>query len=242
MRFKLISCEVFYREMCSAVAHSPNQVDVEFVPRSLHDCAGPMRQTLQQMIDALDHTRYDAILLGYGLCGTGIAGLIARKIPIVIPRAHDCITLFLGSKERYADYFQKNPGVYFLTTGWLERGENNVTVNQLPLNYSYAKLVAKYGREKADYLSQELGRYQTHYTQFSFIEMGLEPNDGFERKTLQEASRRGWKFEKIRGDMKLIRRLLDGDWAEQDFLVVSPGHRVIAQYDEGILGTEPAEA
>ena len=30
MRLKLISCEIFYREMCWAVARSPNQVDIEF--------------------------------------------------------------------------------------------------------------------------------------------------------------------------------------------------------------------
>jgi hypothetical protein len=228
--------------MCSAVAQSANQVDVEFVPRSLHDCAGPMRQALQQMIDAVSAERYEAILLGYGLCGNGVTGLIARKLPIVIPRAHDCITLFLGSKERYSDYFEKNPGVYFMTTGWLERRESNEALNQLPLNYSYAKLVAKYGREDAEYLAEELGRYKTHYTQFSFIEMGVEPNDQFERQTMQEASRRGWRFEKIRGDMRLIRRLVDADWDEKDFLIVPPGHRVIAQYDEGILGAEPAEA
>ena len=49
MRFKLISCEVLYREMCGAVANSPHQVDVEFLPKGLHDsgCAS-MRKRLQE--------------------------------------------------------------------------------------------------------------------------------------------------------------------------------------------------
>ena len=37
MQLKLIACEIFYREMCAAVARSPNQVDVEFLPKGLHD-------------------------------------------------------------------------------------------------------------------------------------------------------------------------------------------------------------
>ena len=37
MRLKLIACEIFYRELCAAVARSINQVDIEFVPKGLHD-------------------------------------------------------------------------------------------------------------------------------------------------------------------------------------------------------------
>jgi hypothetical protein len=50
-------------------------------------------------------------------------GLTARTIPLVFPRAHVCITLFFGNKERYLEYFYANPGVYFKTTGWIERGD-----------------------------------------------------------------------------------------------------------------------
>jgi len=37
VRLKLISCEIFYREMCAAVARSPHLVDIEFLPKGLHD-------------------------------------------------------------------------------------------------------------------------------------------------------------------------------------------------------------
>ena len=37
MRLKLIACEIFYRELCAAVARSVNQVDIEFLPKGLHD-------------------------------------------------------------------------------------------------------------------------------------------------------------------------------------------------------------
>jgi hypothetical protein len=228
-----------YREMCAAVAQSVHAVDLEFLPRDIHNCASVMRSRLQELIDNVDPEKYDAILLGYGLCGNGVAGLEARWLPLVIPRAHDCITLFLGSKERYSEYFARNRGVYFKTTGWVERSATADDANQLPLSYNYNQLVARYGVENADFLREELDSYRLKYTQFTFIEMGVEPNASFERKTLQEAAQRGWKFEKVKGDMRLIRDLVNGQWSDSDFLVVQPGRRVVVQYDDGILGTEP---
>ena len=98
MRLKIIACEVLCREICLLAAGSPNQVDVEFLPKGLHDMRSVrMLERLQQTLDAVDGTRYDAVAFGYALCGNGLAGLAARSIPVVLPRAHDCITLFLGS-------------------------------------------------------------------------------------------------------------------------------------------------
>ncbi|MFV1980286.1 MAG: DUF1638 domain-containing protein [Rhodothermia bacterium] len=31
----------------------------------------------------------------------------------VLPRAHDCITLLMGSRTRYLEYFKAHPGTYF---------------------------------------------------------------------------------------------------------------------------------
>ena len=247
MRLKLISCEIFYREMCAAVARSPNQVDIEFLPKGLHDMgAEGMRSGLQAAVDGTDGSRYEAALLGYALCGNGLAGLTARSVPLVAPRAHDCITLFLGSKERYLDYFQQHPGVYFKTSGWIERGDSLQQLRHFSIQdkmgmvYTYEELVARYGEDNARYLYEELGECRRNYRQLTFIEMGVEPDDRFERRTQEEAARRGWKFEKVQGDMALIQRLVDGRWDERDFLVVPPGWRIVARYDEAIIGAEKA--
>ena len=37
MKLKLIACEVLSREMWFAAARAPHQVDVEFLPKGLHD-------------------------------------------------------------------------------------------------------------------------------------------------------------------------------------------------------------
>jgi len=125
MRILLIGCEVIIRELCDAVARSPHVVDARFLSKGLHDRgARAMRAGLQAAIDEAeaDAEKYDAIALGYGLCGNGRAGLEARSVPLVLPRPHDCITLLMGSRTEFERYFQDHPGVYYRSTGWVERG------------------------------------------------------------------------------------------------------------------------
>jgi hypothetical protein len=247
MRLKLVSCEVLHREMCAVIARSPNEVDVEFLPKGLHDlgCLS-MRKRLQEAIDHADPERYEAVLLGYALCGNGTAGLTARTLPLVIPRAHDCIALLMGSRERYQNYFEQNQGVYFRSTGWLERGQDleqetlRIVRNKTGAGYTRDELVLRYGEENGQYLFDELNAYQTAYRQLTYIATGLEPDDRFERQARQEAARKGWEFERVEGNLDLFERLLAGDWNEENFLIVPPGWRVTATYGSGILDKEPS--
>lgn len=247
MRLALVSCEIFYREMCAEIARSPHQVDVTFLPKGLHDIGqSQMLPRLQAAVDQIDPARYDAIILGYGLCNNGIAGLVARGLPLVIPRAHDCIALFFGSRARYQEYFDAHPGTYFETAGWLERGQETGELRQLSIQHqvgmdmAYEELVAKFGEDNARYLYDTLCNMTRHYTNITFIGMGIEPDDRFERQAKAKAEERGWTFDKVAGDMNLFQRLLSGDWNDADFLVVPPGHRVAVKLDETIIRAEPA--
>ena len=242
MRLKLIACEIFYRELCAAVARSINQVDVEFLPKGLHDIGqAGMSARLKEVLTAVDETKYDAVLLGYALCSNGLVGLTARNIPLVVPRAHDCITLFLGSKERYLDYFQGHPGVYFKTSGWIERGEGLTQYHEDSIQHlsgmmqTYEQLAAKYGEDNARFLYDQLCNMLRNYSGLCYIEMGIEPDDRFERQARQQAAERGWTFEKLAGDMTLIQRLVDGPWDDGRFLVVPPGGCLAASFDERII-------
>ena len=241
MRLNLISCEVLYREMCSVIARSPHQVDVAFLPKGLHDLGSePMRRKLQECIDAVDPQQFDAVVMGYALCGNGLVGLCARTLPLVIPRAHDCIALLMGSRQKYKAYFDANSGVYFRSTGWLERGGDleQVFRDRTGLGHSLAELITRYGEDNGRYLYEQLTSYKHTYRQLTYIETGLEPDGSFEQRSREEAARKGWEFEKMAGSLALFEQLVSGEWPEQDFLVVKPGWRVAARYDDSVIAAE----
>lgn len=239
MRYKLISCEVLFREMCSVVARSPHQVDVEFLPKGLHDYGGAtMCAQLQQSVDGA--VGYDAVLMGYALCGNGIVGLHAREAPLVIPRAHDCIALLMGSRQKYQQHFEANSGVYYRSTGWLERGKslNQQVGQQTMIDATLADLIAKYGEDNGRYLFEELHHYQSAYSQLTFIATGLECDSRFEQEAREEAAEKKWRFERIVGSLDLFARLVNGDW-DADFLVVPPGASVVPSYNDGVIQIQP---
>jgi len=255
VRLKLIACEILHREFCAAVAESTNLVDIEFLPKGLHDMGSQgMSRRLKEVLAAVDEKEYDAVLFGYALCSNGLVGLTAGTVPLVIPRAHDCISLFLGSKERYLEYFQANPGAYFKTSGWIERGADleqldpesvkpksndpDSQATQSGMNMTYEQLVEKYGEENAKFLYEELCNMTRNYGQITFIEMGIGPDERFERQARELAKSNDWKFDKLTGDMSLIQALVDGPWDEDRFLVVQPGQHIAASFDEGIIKAE----
>ena len=121
MYLRVIACEVLAREVYLAAATSPHIVDVELVAKGLHETPEDLRAELQRRIDAVEGGKYDAVILAYGLCGNSTQGLMARSKPVVLVRAHDCITLYLGSRERYRAEFVEHPGTYYYSDDYVER-------------------------------------------------------------------------------------------------------------------------
>jgi hypothetical protein len=238
MRLKLISCEVLFREMCHACAHTPHQVDVEFLPKGLHDLGGrPMAAKIQEVVDRTPEGVYDAILLGYGLCGNGLDGLTARHTRLVLPRAHDCIALLMGSAERYQAYFEGNPGTFYRSTGWLERGKGlqQLTHSTMGFDESLEAMIHKYGEDNGRYLYEEMTRYRAQYNKLTFIETGMEASGMFIGEAAAEAEEKGWIFERLRGDLSWLRRLVEGEWTEAEFAVAGPGKQISASYDATVV-------
>ncbi len=240
MRLKVLCCEVFYREICSLIASSPHKCDVEFLPKGLHDIGSEkMSARLQEVLDAIDPGEYDAVAMVYGLCNNGTVGIRSTKLKLVIPKAHDCITLFMGSRDGYREYFDAHPGTYYRTSGWLERddasGAGETTVpQQLGMVTSYDELVEQYGEENAKFVMEAMGGGEQHYDRLTFIRMGIEGEDRFREQAREEADQRGWRFEELDGDMGLLRRLIHGEW-DDDFLVLEPGESLTPSYGDEVM-------
>lgn len=247
MRFKLISCEVFFREICLSMARTPHLIDVDFTDKGAHDRSDFLRQLLQEKIDQVETSgrTYDAILLGFGLCGNATLHLQARTIPLVIPRAHDCCTLFLGSRQRFQHYFKENPSMPFSSAGYMERGDTYVHEDGyqrlVGADHSFADMVEKYGEENARYIWETLHPPSASYDghKLVYIEVPETAHLGYAELCKQKAEADGKAFVLLTGDVRLLDMMVRGDWPESEFLVVQPGQQIKAVYDwEQILRAE----
>lgn len=246
MRIKCIGCDALARIVYQCAANSPHLVDVSLFKLGLHRTPADLQARLQQEIDASVGQGYDAIVMVYGLCGKATHGITARDAQVVIPRAHDCITLFLGGRARYTAEHEKAPGTYWYSQDYIERGTQDGTLTALGaagtddswnIENVYDEYVAKYGKDNADYLMEVMGAWRSHYNRAAYIDMGLGGSPDVEQTARSDAERRGWSFERVTGDMALVRRLLNGDW-DSDFLVLQPGQKLGMSYDEDVIRAE----
>lgn len=244
MHLKAIVCQVMSREMEIVAPRSPHSVEVEVLTMGLHDLGTGMRPHLQERIDAADGCGYDAVLLGYGLCGRGTEGLRARSTRLVLPRVHDCIGILMGGHRTYQAYFEEHPGVYYRSPGWTEFQKPDLgwlqpaqTSAKHPLGERRTReeLVAQYGEENGKYLFEQFRAYRRHYSGLTYISTGTKSDDRCRAAARAEAEREGWAFEEIQGSVALLQRMVNGDWDAAEFLVVAPGEAVRAAPGDSIV-------
>ena len=236
--YKIIACHVLWREICYYASLSKNVFDFHFLKQGLHNTPEILKKELQESIDNAGD-EFSAILIGYGLCSNGVVGIEAHKTKLVVARGHDCITHLLGSKERYKEYFDAHPGTYWYTPGWID---TNGQPGQKRYERIYQSYVEKYGEDNAQYLMDMEQGWFKEYSNAAYTDLGFGENDHYKEYTKQCAEWLGWDYDELLGDPRLIKSLVDGDWNSEDFLIVEPGQRIVASYDEGIIRAEEIES
>ncbi len=223
-----------WREMSFYAAQSGNVIDYHFLDQGLHLEPDKLRTEVQAAIDQGTGNGYDGVLLGYGLCSNGIAGLEAKGTQLIIPRAHDCITLLLGSKERYREYFDDNPTAYWYSPGWIDTGTQP---SKKRVESTLAFYRKQYGDDNAEYLMETLENWTTKYNKATYVDLGVGKRENYLSYTRQCAKEMGWKFEELEGDPSLLCSMLEGKWSDDKFLTVEPGRQVQADVNNGIIKT-----
>ena len=205
-RYHVIACHVLWRELCHFASLSPHVFTFNFVKQGLHNTPELLKVQLQTAVDEAPE-ECDAVLLGYGLCSNGAAGVVARSKPLVIPRAHDCITFFLGSKERYREYFDAHPGTYWYTPGWIEC---SLQPGLERYNFLRRDYVEKYGEDNADYLMEMEQGWMKEYSNAAYIDLGFSDTVRFKEYTRECAQWLGWKTDELQGDSRMIQAFVGG--------------------------------
>jgi len=252
---KVLACEVAQREICHMVSRSRHLIDLEFLPIGYHDDPKSGHSNLQLRIDSVESGRYDAILLGYGLCNRILAGITSRELPLVIPRAHDCLTFFLGSRQRQAEVHHSCPGTFYFTSGWLEVAQRRTLASKgpeamrkvsddvttqptfLPAQPTFEELAAKYGEDNARYLVDLTQQWSQSYERGLLIDFDFAASLDLCERTASICKQRGWRFERMPGDLGLLERWLDGRWDPKEFLIVQPSEKVYPTADDDVMAS-----
>lgn len=226
----VIACQVL-QDLLDRMLPQDLAQKVIYMDYGLHRVPSKMPGTLQEVIDNLEEP--SLVVLGYGLCGTGLKGVRAGNHTLLVPRVDDCIALLLGSYAAYLREFQAVPGTYYLSKGWLESGSH-------PLK-EYNEYVVRYGAEQAMWVMDQ--QYQ-HYERLVLVAHSQEDLEAY-RPQAEEVARfcRRWgmRYEELLGSDAYVKQLVDVilsqaggsvtalDKANGDFLIIPPGGEIQQQ-------------
>ena len=207
----LIACRIMEPELNRILAEGGDGVWVVYLEQSLHRTPKRLLDLLQERIDQVEQTA-EQIVLGYGLCSNGVVGVRAGRQGLIIPRCHDCISLFLGSPERYQEIFLERPGTYYLTPGWIAEGQDPLGLIE--------EHVPRYDRETARWVIEEELR---HYTHITLIDTGTPDMDRCRNRAMENAAALKKQYEEIPGRLDYFRQLLRGPYPADRFIHLPPG-------------------
>ncbi len=229
-----ITCAVLEDELRHLAEALEADVAIEVLEQGLHNEPDRLREQLQAAIDRAEqaYPKARTVTLGYGLCSRGTEGVRTTRCKLVVPRAHDCITLLLGSRQRYQDYVDQHPGTYWYSPGW---NRCHIPPGKERYQQRHAEYAAKYGEENADYLMQAMEQWYQEYNRATYVDLGIGVTDRDIQYTQDCARWLGWSFDRQHGDPGLLSRLLTGPWPDEHFLTLQPGQMFMLTADERVI-------
>lgn len=222
--YALLACDVFKEELVAFGGAKPPWVRAEYLEMGLHDQPDKLRVEVQAAIARLEvDPKIEYVVLAYGLCGNGLLGIQAERCPLVLPRAHDCVSILLGGMESHSAVLKENSGTYFYTPGWV-RGK------RVPGPDREAYLREIYGgrypddEEMVDDLVEADASTFVHHNCAAYVD--VTANAGAENYCKDCAKHLGWNFRRLKGDPSMLRNLITGDWTADRYLIIQPGHQI----------------
>lgn len=241
----LIGCGVLAPDMKQIAAKLNIPLAMNFLPGGLHDRPEELRTRLQDAInEAAKDEACSRIVVGYGICGRGSVGIKAPHVPLVFPRVHDCIAIFMGSDRAYKKEFAKYPGTFYLSAGWYrEKGrpkqneDRKVWIGSESLGC--LELKDKYGEQRGNRIIDFFSTWHNNYQRAAFIDTGLDTSKEYEAQAKEMAREYNWKYERIQGDLSLMTKLMTQMHSDDEILMVPPGHFTIYSPFKGGLDSAP---
>jgi hypothetical protein len=212
----VLACTAFEQRLLPLLPEA-RPATITFLDTGLHQFPRKLRLALQATLDATQPP--SRVLVGYGLCGNGLAGVQSGAHTLVLPRSHDCIAILFGSRAAYWHEFSSQPGTYYVTPEWLKAGIS-------PL-HEYQRLLTRMDEATARWvMDQQYG----HYQHLVFLAADPEEQAAYRPQALEVArycEQWGLRYEERLGSDAYLRQLVQAartlDESNVDFLIVPPG-------------------
>lgn len=213
----IIACKVFYYEIQYVIKKLNINPYIIFLEQSLHDSPEQLTIELQKTIDELELQGVTEIYLCYGLCGRGIAKVRTKKATIIMPKVHDCISLFMG------EILEKEKNVFWLTKGWME-------YSQLPFlehkEKRFLEYKEKYGEDNASYLMSLEDTWLSEYQSAKLIYWDhVGKLKELEESAKYIADKANLPYSSIKGNESFLFDLLAGVF-DKRFVKIPPGNYI----------------
>ncbi|WP_303237345.1 DUF1638 domain-containing protein [uncultured Bilophila sp.] len=219
----LIACEVFRPELERLLDAGNGACDVTYLEQGLHETPDSLRRKVQETVDGLEAQGAERILLAYGLCGRGLAGVTPRTSVLILPRTHDCIPVLLGTSQARANECTLGGSTYWLSPGWLNYPQ---TLFFRKREERYRDYEARFGAEAAAYLIETEASWLKNYTNVCLIRWPGWENDAELLETSEAVARdAGLPFRVLPGKPDMLQALLEGG-EDSRFLHVRPGYTI----------------
>ena len=213
----LISCAMLADEVNHILKQTNTALPVIWIERGLHNTPKKLNQLLQTHIDQLQDQ--DEILLTFGLCGNGTAGLVSKHTLLRIPRFDDCINQLLCSQPRTERRQTETDSIY-LTRGW--------TLDKEAILQQYRLLSEQYDPDMRDLIFQTM--YAGYHT-LTIIDTGCYDLKPVKQYAEKASAYLGFNCKTVPGNISTLEHLICGT-EDPNILTLAPGEPITASLFE----------
>jgi hypothetical protein len=207
----IVACETLKQELLAVMEKRGCDYPVIWVDAGKHTWPDKLRVSVQEAVDGIS-VLYETVLLLFGFCGNAMVGIEARNHRLVMPKAADCIPLFIGSREEREAYGTRT---YFFTEGYLNSGGSMIS--------DASRIYERYGEEDGLYIIKKM---LGHYRDFAVVDTGVFDIGAVKAKVDDFAKSLDIPVKLIPGSLRFIDALLAGAWQDDVFLVLEPGGKI----------------
>lgn len=205
MSVLIVTCEALEQEI-KALLPDKEVGRLIVLDMGYHKKPKQLHCRIQKIIDREDDV--EAVVVLYGYCG-GTLKLKPWRVPVVVPKAHDCFDLMLGPEARFT-MFAEESGTYFFSEGWARKDGTPEEKLQ--------GLRQRYAQEE-----DLIGSVYSGYRRMCFIRTGWETESSMVRAK-RSCTALNWIYEESQAELIMIKKAVAGIW-DDDFILLNPSEK-----------------